>query len=90
MVEHGNELKRLLKENKLVLGTKVTLKKMRESESPLSQVYLARNCPQDVKDEIAHYAALSEVPVEETDLTNEDIGVLCKKSYLVSVVGILK
>ncbi len=90
MVEHGNELKKLLKADKLVLGNKVTLKKLRQSETPLSQIYIARNCPAEMKDEVEHYAELAGVPVEETNLSNEEIGVLCKKAYFVSVVGVLQ
>jgi len=83
--EISNNIKKLTETNKIVLGTKVSLKELKAGN--LSKVYISSNAPQEVKDDFEHYAKLSSTPLEQTTISNEDFGIICKKSFLISVVG---
>lgn len=82
------DIKEALKENKLLIGTKRTVKALRKEE--LAEVFLASNCPEILEDDVNHFASFDGVPVEKLTITCDELGVLCKKPFLVSVVGILK
>ncbi|OVE74541.1 hypothetical protein BVX95_02110 [archaeon D22] len=79
------KIKKLIEDEKIVLGTNVTLKELKKGN--LSKVYLSSNVPASVKEDIEHYAKIADVEVVVTQLTNEDFGVICKKSFLISVSG---
>lgn len=78
-------IKKLLTEEKLVLGTNVTLKQLKKGN--LKRIYISSNIPQNVKEDIKHYASLSKVEVIEAPVSNEEFGIICKKSFLISVIG---
>lgn len=82
------DIKKLAKENKVVIGTEQTLKSLREGR--VSKILLSSNCPDDVKEDIKHYAGLSEVEVAELDIPNDELGIMCRKQFSVSVLGIKK
>ena len=83
-----DEIKKLLKSDKLVIGTDRVLKGLRKGE--LEKVFLALNCNEETKGDIKHFAELSDAKVEELEIPNEELGILCKKVFSVSVIGILK
>lgn len=84
-----NELKQLraqVQEGKLIVGKEKVLKRLQTKK--IQRVYLARNCPEKLLDEISHYAQLADVPVIMLEQNNEELGIFCKKNFLVAVVGI--
>ncbi len=80
------DLKKLLAANKLVLGTDETLKGLRRRK--IQKVFLSSNCSAQVKSDIESLCKLGEVECVELAKTNEEIGVLCKKPFAISVVGV--
>ncbi|MFW5865903.1 MAG: 50S ribosomal protein L30e [Nanoarchaeota archaeon] len=82
------EIKDNLATGKIIIGTKRTLKKMKQSM--IEKVFLASNCPDMIADDIKHYANLDDVEVQELETKCDDLGTLCKKPFHVSVVSILK
>lgn len=82
------DIKDAIKNNKLIIGTKRTVKALKKDE--LSAIYLASNCPEVLEEDINYFASFDSVPVEKMTVTCDELGVLCKKPFLVSVVGILK
>lgn len=82
------ELKTGLKEGKLILGTKQTIKSIRAGK--VSKVFLASNCPEVIAEDIEHYCAITEVPVEKITIDCAELGSACKKPFYVSVVAIAK
>ena len=82
------DLKKEFEEKRVVLGTKQSLKSLKDGL--LSKVYLAKNCPSDVKDDVVYNAGLVNVPVVALKLDNEEIGSLCKKQFFISVLGVKK
>jgi len=83
-----DEITTNLKKGKLLLGTKSALKAIRKSA--IQKVYLASNCPAYIAEDIEHYCKLDGVEVETLKIACDELGTLCKKPFLVSVVSILK
>ena len=80
------KLKEDAQSGKAVIGTDLVLKGLR-AES-IGKVFLARNCPSKIRDDVHYYAGLAKIPVIELEQNNEEVGVLCKKNFLVSVVAL--
>ncbi|MBS3139514.1 ribosomal L7Ae/L30e/S12e/Gadd45 family protein [Candidatus Woesearchaeota archaeon] len=77
-----------LQDGKAILGTAAVIKKLRGGM--LESVFLARNCPDTIKNDLQHLAKLGNIPVEVLSLDNEELGVFCKKGFFISVLGAMK
>ena len=80
-----DEIKKLAKEGKLIIGTDVTLKKLRAGK--IKRIWLSSNVPTKLKEEILKYAKLAEAVVLDVSLPNDELSVLCKKQFPVSIVS---
>ena len=80
------EIKKAIKEKKAVIGTKEVEKALKLAK--IKKVYLTSNCPEKVKENIKYYAKIAEIEVEEIKKANDELGVLCKKPYSISVLGV--
>jgi ribosomal protein L30E len=78
------EIRKLLGTDKLVIGTDRVMKLLRAGD--LKQVLVASNCKADVRDDVTHLAGDAEVVA--LDVTNEELGVFCKKAFNIQVLGI--
>ncbi len=72
----------------LVLGRETTLKQLRRGL--LSDVVISANTPEEVRADIEHYARLEGAAVHTVASSNEELGVLCRKPFAVSVLGMKK
>jgi ribosomal protein L30E len=88
MTDDINEIKKLVKTNKLIIGSASTLKKLRNGK--LEKIWLSLNTPNTVKDELVKYANISKTSVIQLSIPNDEFGVICKKQFSVSVVSVLK
>ena len=79
------DLKKALQENKVIIGKDRVLKKLRIGK--LNKVYLASNCPSIIKDDIKHLAKINKIQVIEAKQDNEQLGIICKKPFSISVLG---
>lgn len=75
-------LNNALKENKLFVGTESTLKALKKGK--VKEVFISKNCPEYIKKRIKNYSEISESIYTELDLTNEDLGILCKKPFSIN------
>ncbi len=82
------EIKKLLKENKLIIGKDLTLKALRSKG--LEKVFLANNCPAQLKADVEHLASIAEVEVESLALDNAELGDVCKRPHFIAVMGLKK
>lgn len=80
-------LKVKAQEKKIVIGTKQVLQGLRTKS--LSRVIVAQNCPARVKQDIIRYATLVQIPVTSARQSNEELGIVCKKNFFISAVGIV-
>lgn len=79
------DLRKDLKTKKPILGSEKTLKELKTGN--LTKIYLSSNCKEETKKDILHYAKLSDIKVIELEETNEDLGIICKKPFNISVIS---
>ena len=77
------EIRSLIDEGKLIIGTDRTLKALRNGK--VKKVFLSSNVSENSKSEIVHLAKIADVDVVDVDESNEELGVLCRKPFAVSV-----
>jgi len=82
------DIKKELAKANVLFGTEEVMKNLKLGK--LEKVFLSSNCPNNVKEDINYYADLSGAKVAELDVPNNELGVLCKKPFSVSVLGLLK
>lgn len=68
--------------NKLVLGSERNLKLLKRDK--LKRVYLASNCKEEVREEVKR----GKVEVIELKVPNSELGMLCKKPFSISIIGL--
>ncbi len=81
-----SEIKKLLASDKLFLGTESNMKQLRLGN--VKKVYLASNCEPVVRDDVVRLCKFGQVECVDLAQSNEEIGVLCKKPYSISVIGV--
>ena len=85
---NDEELKQLrlkVQEGKLVVGKDRVLKELKAKR--LQAVFVSKNCQVTMRLDLEYYAKLVETPVIHLGQSSEELGVFCKKNFLVSVVG---
>lgn len=80
------DLKKEIEGKTYITGSKSTLKNLKIGK--IKKVYIAKNCPEDISGDIKHYSKLNKCEVVELDENNEEIGILCKKPFPISILGI--
>ena len=80
------DLRKLVAGNKLVFGSEVTVKLLRQGK--VKKIFFASNCNSQVKDDISQFCKVGEVECVGLPQSNEEIGVLCKKPFAISVFGV--
>ncbi len=86
--DFAEELKKKFAEKKIVLGLNETKRKLLSNK--LEKIILAKNISDEIKEELERKCKLAGVKVEISEFSNEELGVLCKKQFFVSVLGVLK
>jgi len=56
----------------------------------VAKVLLASNCPSDLKETVERYAKMSKVDVEQLDVPNDELGIICRKHFFISVMSVKK
>ncbi|MEK6900547.1 MAG: ribosomal L7Ae/L30e/S12e/Gadd45 family protein [Nanoarchaeota archaeon] len=78
-------LKTKIQDNKVIIGKEKVLKQLKAKA--LNKIYLASNCPKELRSDIAHYAKLVGTAVVELDLNNEELGLFCRKNFFIAVLA---
>ncbi|MDO8555888.1 MAG: ribosomal L7Ae/L30e/S12e/Gadd45 family protein [Nanoarchaeota archaeon] len=79
------ELKRALKEEQLVYGTDRTIKNLKLGKT--HTVFLAKNCPENVRTDLAHYKKIQDFTIHELEEPSDELALICKKKFHVSVLS---
>ncbi len=79
-------LKEAIESKKIIIGKERTLKLLRKGS--LQQVYIASNCPKNVKEDVSHYSKLFDIPISQLKENNEELGILCKKPFAISIIAV--
>lgn len=86
--DYLKEIKDSLEKNKAIVGTKETIKKSKQGK--VSTIYLSKNVPSDIKEDIMRFEKLSEIEIIQLDILNDELGTLCRKPYPISIISIKK
>ena len=78
-----DNLKKAIKEKKLVIGTDRTLKLLKTNKA--KEVFISKNCPETLRKRIKNYGEINKIKITELDNTNEEIGSLCKKPFSINI-----
>jgi len=84
----GLEIRKFLAAKRLVIGSERTLKALRSGK--LSKVFLSATCSSLVEESIKRYEDIAGVEIKKLSLPSDEVGVLCKKPFGISVLGVLK
>lgn len=83
------EVKKIVNSEKVCIGTDVTIKNLRQSK--LSKVLITKNCPKEVVSDVDSLTKSGDhVELLHLEESNEELGIICKKPYHISVIGVLK
>ena len=82
------ELKKHVGNKKLLLGTDRTLKNLKKGE--LKEIFLSSNVAENLKDDIETNAKKFGIKVYQLDINSDEMGVVVKKPFSVSVASLLK
>ncbi|HME87029.1 MAG TPA: ribosomal L7Ae/L30e/S12e/Gadd45 family protein [Candidatus Nanoarchaeia archaeon] len=82
------ELKKLVDSKKLIIGAQRTMKELKKGT--LKQIYLSVNCAPATKSTLESQARADKITVSQMELTSQELGVLVKKPFIVSMVAVLK
>ncbi len=82
------EIRKFLEQGKGVIGSRVVIKKL--NNKLIAKIFIAKNCKQEIKADIEKLAKISEVEIINLDISNDELGILCRKPFHISVVGVLK
>lgn len=83
-----SELKKLVGDKKLVIGTEITIKKIKQGK--IEKIFITSNCPSDIVKDIEHYAEITKSEIIQLTQSNEQLGILCKKPFAISLISVLK
>ncbi|MBI2522974.1 ribosomal L7Ae/L30e/S12e/Gadd45 family protein [Candidatus Woesearchaeota archaeon] len=84
----STEIKKLIKAKNIIIGTERTIKSLKLGK--VDKVLLSSNCAERVVNDINYYADLSKAETIRVRYPNDELGVICKKPFSVSVLSILK
>ena len=82
------EIKKMLKSGSIVIGTKRTINSLRLGK--VQKVLVSSNCPASVEGDINYYAGLSGAELHKLEYPNDELSVICKKPFSISVLALLK
>ena len=84
----ASEIRKLIKAGNLIIGTKRSVKSLKLGR--VQKILVSSNCPAEVEKSINYYASLSGAEVHKLDFPNDELSVICKKPFSISVLALLK
>ena len=84
--ENIKEIKASVQAGTALIGKESVVKGLQSGS--VQRVFFALNCPASTREDVAHYASLVSVELVDLEQNNEELGVLCKKNFFISVLGI--
>jgi len=79
-------IKKSVEEGIAIVGTKQVLEGIRQGG--VSTVYLTVNCPEEVVASVKSYKQTSSFKIINLSQNNDELGVICKKPFSISVLAI--
>jgi len=83
-----DQLRKLIEEKKVIIGTQRTLKALKADK--LKRLVMASNASEQTANAVKRYSAQTGVAVDDLSVPNDELGVICKKPFSISLLGIKK
>lgn len=80
------DLRDAVNEKKIIIGSKQTIKNLKLKS--IKKVFVASNCPENLKKDINYYSKLTGIKVENFDGTAKQLGIFCGKPFSIAVLAI--
>lgn len=80
------KIKKALEEQRIVIGYQETVEAVNDGTA--TEVHVAKNTPADKLTTLRDLAGLKEIPVNMLELGNDEVGVICKKPFSISVLSL--
>ena len=87
MVDLYRELRTTIRTGKVILGYKRSIKLIKLGMPKL--IILAANAPKEIREDVERYTKLANIPLYVFQGTSLDLGAICNKPFMVSVISIL-
>ena len=84
----SSEIKKIIKAGNVVLGTQRAVKSLRLGK--VEKIMVSSNCPARVEKDINYYAGLTGTEFHKLDFPNDELGIICKKPFSISVLAVVK
>ena len=84
----STEIKKIIKAGNVLLGTQRAVKSLRLGK--VEKIMVSSNCPARVEKDINYYAGLTGTEFHKLDFPNDELGVICKKPFSISVLAVVK
>ena len=84
----STQIKKLIKTKNLVIGTERTIKNLKLGR--VEKIIISSNCAEGVINNLNYYAGLSKAETVKVSYPNDELGIICKKPFSISVLSILK
>ena len=81
------EIKELVNSGKTIIGNNKVISALKNNE--LQRILLAKNAPQDIKNDAEYYAKLDNVECVKLDQDNDELCVICKKNFFIAIIGVV-
>jgi large subunit ribosomal protein L30e len=82
------EIKKLLEEGKLTMGSDETIKGLKRGNT--KTVFTSRNVSATTSKDIEKYANIGGAEVVSVDMTSDELGSICRKPFGISVLSVAK
>jgi large subunit ribosomal protein L30e len=86
--ETAVQIRKLLASKKLVIGADRTIKLLKTGK--LNKIFLSSGCADKNVETITRYAKMAGIEIKKLRLPSDELGVVCKKPFSISVLGVLK
>jgi large subunit ribosomal protein L30e len=85
--EDLEEIRKIIKSEHLVIGTKKVLKQLRHKK--LSKIFMSANVPKEIEDDLNHFSKIANIKLVKLEMPNDELGTFCKKPFSISVIGLV-
>ena len=82
------EIKKGIEEDKAIIGANNAIKSI--TNGKISKIFITRNCPESVINDIEHFKNIASFNMKKLKQSNTELGVICKKPYVISVIALKK
>lgn len=81
-----SEIRKLIKGKKIIIGAERTLKNLKLGK--IDKVYISSNCSEKTIRTLEHYSKLAKASLIKLKYPSGELGILCKKPFSISVLGL--